>query len=67
MRPKATTRLYLLILNINYEAKSMTDEKHKSYAEKNEERILDFVESIDEKGEKKKEQKEKASEARGDS
>ncbi|MFQ4138635.1 hypothetical protein PGN35_020210 [Nodosilinea sp. PGN35] len=43
----------------------MTDEKHKSYAEKNEERILDFVESIDEKGEKKKEQKEKASEAKG--
>lgn len=41
----------------------MTDKAHKSYAEKNEERITDFVENINEKGEKKKEQKKKDAES----
>ncbi len=41
----------------------MTDEKNKSYAEKNEERITDFVENLNEEGEKKKEQKKQEAEA----
>ncbi len=41
----------------------MTNEKNKSYAEKNEERITDFVENINEKGAKKKEQQKKKAES----
>ncbi|WOD40209.1 hypothetical protein [Nodosilinea sp. E11] len=41
----------------------MTDEKNKSYAEKNEERITEFVDNLNEKGAKKKEQKKKEAEA----
>ncbi|WP_156119993.1 hypothetical protein [Leptolyngbya sp. KIOST-1] len=41
----------------------MTDKEHKSYAEKNEERITNFVEKVNEKGEQKKEAKKQESEA----
>jgi len=57
-------RLYLEIVNsLRIEVNPMTDEKNKSYAEKNEEKITDFVENINEKGEKKKEQKKQESES----
>jgi hypothetical protein len=35
----------------------MTAEKNKSYAEKNEDRIQDFVDNLDEKGTERKEKK----------
>jgi hypothetical protein len=41
----------------------MTDKQHKSYAEKNEERITEFVDNINEKGEKKREEKKKEAES----
>lgn len=40
----------------------MTDKQHKSYAEKNEERITEFVDNINEKGEKKREEKKREAE-----
>ncbi|PSN11852.1 hypothetical protein C7293_22595 [filamentous cyanobacterium CCT1] len=42
------------------EVNAMTTEENKSYAEKNEERIQNFVDNIDEKGAEKKEQKKEA-------
>ncbi|MBE9159954.1 hypothetical protein IQ265_24445 [Nodosilinea sp. LEGE 06152] len=41
----------------------MTTEENKSYAEKNEERIREFVDNLDEKGAEKKEQKKEDFEA----
>ncbi|MGG6240508.1 hypothetical protein ACQ4N7_17930 [Nodosilinea sp. AN01ver1] len=41
----------------------MTTEENKSYAEKNEERIREFVDNLDEKGTEKKEQKKEEFEA----
>ena len=41
----------------------MTDKQHKSYAEKNEERITEVFDNIIEKGEKKQEEKKKEAEA----
>jgi hypothetical protein len=45
------------------EVSPMTDKKHKSYAEKNEERILNVVDNLNEKGEKKQEEKKKEAES----
>lgn len=41
----------------------MTTEENKSYAEKNEERIRNFVDNLDEKASEKKEQKKEEFEA----
>ncbi|HZG38106.1 MAG TPA: hypothetical protein VEZ50_05440 [Nodosilinea sp.] len=41
----------------------MTTEENKSYAEKNEERINDFVDKLDAKATEKKEEKKKEAEA----
>lgn len=52
-----------LYLELNTEVNLMTDKQHKSYAEKNEERITEFVDKINEKGEKKQEKKKREAEA----
>lgn len=54
---KLVTRLNVMIIHSLAEPNSMTTENNKSFAEKNEDRIQNFVENLNEKGAEKKEQK----------